>query len=295
MNKYWRDRELNHIKRNIRADKKGMAELRKSYRVAIDNINDEIERFYGRYAETVGITIEEATKRVSKLDIKRYEKKAKKYVKEKDFTPTANREMKLYNVTMRVNRLELLKKEIELDLLALGSEEERIMHRQFLESVKREYKHQSAILGKTIDNNQKAIESIINSTFHNARWSDNIWANQNALRSELDKLLHRGIVQGKNPRVLARELREVMASSVYNSERLLRTETARIQTDIFEDSAKQAGVEKYVIIAEPDACNECAALDNGEPIDLKDMEIGYNAVPIHPNCRCSNAMYVERE
>src|SRR5690625_1733735 len=167
MNKYWRDRELNHIKRNIRADKKGMTELRKSYRVAIDNINDEIERFYGRYAETVGITIEEATKRVSKLDIKRYEKKAKKYVKEKDFTPTANREMKLYNVTMRVNRLELLKKEIELDLLALGSEEERIMHRQFLESAMREYKHQSAILGKTINNNQKAIENIINSTFHN--------------------------------------------------------------------------------------------------------------------------------
>ena len=95
MNKYWRDRELNHIKRNIRADKKGMVELRKSYRVAIDNINDEIERFYGRYAESVGITIEEATKRVSKLDIKRYEKKAKKYVKEKDFTPTANREMQL--------------------------------------------------------------------------------------------------------------------------------------------------------------------------------------------------------
>ena len=196
---------------------------------------------------------------------------------------------------MRVNRLELLKKEIELDLLALGSEEERIMHRQFLESAMREYKHQSAILGKTINNNEKAIENIINSTFHNAKWSDNIWANQNALRSELDKLLHRGIVQGKNPRVLARELREVMASSVYNSERLLRTETARIQTDIFEDSAKRAGVEKYVIIAEPDACNECAALDNGEPIDLKDMEIGYNAVPIHPNCRCSNAMYIERE
>ena len=102
-------------------------------------------------------------------------------------------------------------------------------------------------------------------------------------------------MQGKSPRVLARELRRTIESSVYNSERLLRTETARIQADIFTDSAKQLGIEQYVIIAEPDACDECSALDNGKPRDINKAKIGEDYAPIHPNCRCANAMYVERE
>src|SRR5690606_24595504 len=123
---------------------------------------------------------------------------------------------------------------------------------------------------------------------------DRLWANQDALRQELDKLLNRGILQGKNPRELARDLRKVFDTSVYNAERLLRTELGRVQIQVAEDSFKKADIEKYEYIAEPTACEECAKLD-GKVFDLDKMEVGLNAPVLHPNCRCSIAAYVDRE
>lgn len=293
-NNYWHDRELKNIEANIRKDRRTAKEIRKQYKRALDDIEDDIERFYGRYATREGISMEEAQRRVSKADISKYEAKAKRYVKERNFSPKANREMRIYNVKMQMSRLELLKKEIELELLALVSEEERIHYERYFQAAIDEYKYQSGILGETLNQNEKTIEKIIYTSFHNATWSDNIWTNQNALRSELDKLLHRGIMQGKSPRVLARELRRTIESSVYNSERLLRTETARIQTDVFVYSAKEVGIDQYEWIAEPDACDVCKGLD-GKVFNLKNMVIGENGVPKHPNCRCSQALYFDRE
>lgn len=83
-------------------------------------------------------------------------------------------------------------------------------------------------------------------------------------------------------------------ASVANSERLLRTEMARVQQDVFQDSMEQAEFDSYEFIAEPDACPICSALD-GEIFKLKDAEIGINAYPIHPNCRCSQAAAFDRE
>ena len=54
-----------------------------------------------------GITMAEAKKRADKLDIDAYARKAKKYVAKKDFSDEANEEMRIYNLTMKVNRLEL--------------------------------------------------------------------------------------------------------------------------------------------------------------------------------------------
>ena len=294
MNKYWLDRELKNIAANIRKDKRTVAELRKLYKRAIDDITEDIEAFYGRYAKETGMTMEEAKKTIKSEDIRRYEAKAKRYVKERNFSPQANAEMRKYNVTMRMSRLELLKIDLELELAALASDEERIHYERYYQSAVDELKYQSGILGETINMNAKNIEKIIYTSFHNATWSDNIWSNQNALRTELDKLLHRGIIQGLNPRELARELRKTVESSVYNSERLLRTETARIQTDVFVYSAKEVGIDQYEWIAEPDACDVCKGLD-GKVFNLKNVVIGENGVPKHPNCRCSQALYFNRE
>lgn len=304
MAEYWRERELAHIKRQIKNDARIAKKIRGNQIRAMEEIQEQIEAFYGRYADKEGISMVEARKRVTKLDLEKYQKKAKRYVKGahssfffirgRSFTERANEEMRLYNATMKINRLQLLRLNIELELIAAISDEEHFLLQELTKQVKAEYERLSGILGETINYNEKQINSIVNSSFQSATWSDRLWSNQNALRSELDKLLNRGIVQGKNPRVLARELRKVFNTSVYNSERLMRTEMARAQQDVFQDSAEQTGIEQYVFIAEPDACPICAALDD-KVFDLKDAKIGINAFPIHPNCRCSQALYVDRE
>lgn len=291
--KYWRDRELEHIQQQIRDDEVLARRLRQKYMDAMNEIQKEIEAFYGRYASREGISMEEARKRASKLDIEKYAKKAKRYVKERNFSDIANEQMRIYNLTMRVNRLELLKLNIELELLSLVSAEERFLYEELTKASRAEYERLSGILGETINYNAEQLKSVVNNSFLNATWSDRLWSDQVALRAELDKLLHRGIVQGLNPRELARDLRKVFNTSTYNSERLLRTELARVQIEVQKDSYNQTGFKQYEYIAEPTACDDCAELD-GKIFDVDKMTIAVNAPILHPNCRCSTSAYMSR-
>src|SRR5699024_5850490 len=291
---YWRKREEENRKRLIKSNRKFMHKVQKNNTLARKEIQSQIEAFYGRYASKEGITMEEAKKRVTKLNIEDYATKAKRYVKEKNFTDTANEEMRLYNVTMRINRLELLKKNIELELLAMYSEEERMMLDHFTQEALYEYERLSGILGKTVTTTKKELTAMVNASFKNATWSTRLWDNQSALKSALNRELNRAMVQGLNPRETAKNIRDQFGASVSNSERLMRTEQARIRTDIFVDSAKQMGIEEYEWIAEPTACDECSELD-GKVFKLKDIVVGETGTPRHPSCMCSLAMVSDRK
>ena len=106
---YWAIRETRNRNKNKREEKQYDKEVEKIYQNMIDEIEKEINGFYGKYAKKEGITIAEARKRAAKADIEALGRKAAKYVKEKNFSQRANEEMRLYNLTMKVNRLELLK------------------------------------------------------------------------------------------------------------------------------------------------------------------------------------------
>src|SRR5699024_4894075 len=228
------------------------------------------------------------------LNIEDYATKAKRYVKEKNFTDTANEEMRLYNVTMRINRLELLKKNIELELLAMYSEEERMMLDYFTKEALYEYERLSGVLGKTVTTTKKELTAMVNASFKNATWSTRLWDNQSALKSALNRELNRAMIQGLNPRETARAIRDEFNTSVYNSERLMITEQGRIRMDITRDSFEQVGIEKYEVIVEPTGCDVCREYD-GKIYELKDMEIGVNSPIFHPNCMCSIGAHVDRE
>lgn len=294
MSKYWRKREEENRKRLIKDNKKFMSKLKRNQNDARKEIQKEIDAFYGRYASKEGISMEIARERVTKLNIEDYAAKAKRYVKERNFTPTANEELRLYNATMRINRLELLKKNIELELLSLYSGEERLMLDHFTTEALYEYERLSGILGVTVASRRKELSALINASFKNATWSTRLWDNQNALKTALNRELNRAMVQGLNSRQAARNIRDQFGVSVDNSERLMVTEQARIRTAVFEDSANQMGFTEYEYIAEPTACKICAPLD-GEIIKIKDMEVGVNAAPMHPHCMCSQANYMDRD
>lgn len=300
---YWRERELENMAKNKKSDAEIAKAIRSLHNQTTKEIEQQINAFYGRYATAEGITMAEAKKRVSKLDIEEYAKKAKRYVEgahsgnefiaAQSFTDAANAEMAIYNLTMKVNRLELLKANIALDLATMTSDEERFLLEKFTDAAREEFARQSGILGMTIAQNEKLVSNIVNASFHNATWSERLWANQQALKAELETLLTRGIIQGKNPRVLARDLRKRFDASIADSERLMLTEMARIQKDVFEDSMDQAGISEYEYIAEHGACNICEPL-NGMTFKVKDATPGVNIFPMHSHCRCSASPAVDR-
>ena len=196
---------------------------------------------------------------------------------------------------MRVNRLELLKSQVGLELIALSDDLDKYTADLLTKEGLAEAIRQAGILGETIfDGYKDFVEAVVNSSFHSATFSQRIWGNMNAFKADLDKLLVQTITQGKNPRDMARKLRNLYDSKKYEAERLMRTESARVQTEIQKQSYKKYDIEDYEFIAEPNACPICATL-NGKVFKVKDMSAGINACPMHANCRCSAAPHVERE
>lgn len=287
---YWTKREREQLKYNIAEEKEFDRQIEEIYKNTLNNIQSEIDGFYGRYASREGITIAEAKKKVSSLDIERYEKKAKRYVTEKNFSKEANEEMRLYNLTMKVNRLEMLKANIGLELISGHDELEKFMGKILQGRTLDELKRQAGILGKTVQNNAKLAKTIPNASFHNATFSQRIWNNQTLLKAEIDKLLQVGMIQGKNPRVLAKELRKKFDVGVYNSERLMRTELARVQTEAQRRAFIENDFEEYTFHALGDACDICKE-KNGKHFKVDDMMPAKNAPPMHPHCRCSTSAY----
>lgn len=291
---YWKNRETEQRKHNIQDEAEYQKRIQEIYQNMIDEIEKEINGFYGRYAKKEGITMAEAKKRAAKADIEALGRKAARYVKDKDFSDQANEEMRLYNMTMKVNRLELLKAQIGLEMVAGFDELQKYYDKVLTDRTISEFERQAGILGKTIQNNAKAAKVIVNASFHNATYSDRIWMYQDMLKNDLSSLLQTGLIQGQNPRRLATHLRKRFGVSQSNAERLMITELARVQTEAQKQSFERNGFEEYTFLALGTACPICRALD-GKHFKVKKMMPGTNAPPMHPRCRCSVAAYEDSE
>lgn len=306
---YWAKRESEALKNRITDEKEYDAELKRIYDNMLDACQKEIDSFYGKYASKEGITIAEAKKRVSKLDIEAYERKAKRYVRDKDFSAQANEEMRLYNLTMKANRLEMLKANIGLELISGHDEIEKFMGGILKGRTEDELKRQAGILGKTVTNNAKKADAIVNGSFKvdkvggKSTFSDYIWMYQDTMKADLSKLLQSGLIQGKNPRAIAKDLKKYWygadpktgGGALYCTERLMRTELARVQTEAQKQSLERNGFDMYEFIcnenpSKHNTCDICKGL-NGKHFKVIDMMPGKNAPPMHPNCRCSTAAW----
>ena len=106
---YWIKREKDHIEQAIKDDKVLLRKISDTYDRAANEITKEIDAFYSNYATKEGISMSDAVKRVKASDTEAFALKAKELVKAKDFSDEANDKLRLYNLTMKVNRLEMLK------------------------------------------------------------------------------------------------------------------------------------------------------------------------------------------
>lgn len=295
-NDYWLKREKKWINQNLKNDDKLAKEIEKHYQKALKAIDEDIKRFYLNYATAAKVSMEEAIKQVGSFDVKNFEKMAAKLVKDKDFSPYANEKLKLYNATMRINRLEYLKSEVGLELVEANADAEQILADKLKDEYMAERKRQSGILGyqNQHDDIIKRVGEVVNADFHGATWSQRIWVNNDTLKAKLDDLLTKSLVQGVGPQELARRLRPLVSKEVKNAtyvtQRLARTETARVQDVAQNDAFKKMGIEYVRWVYEPTACPLCVEI--GEAHDGVYPLKKAPGIPVHAQCRCSKAAYM---
>lgn len=260
------------------------------------------------------INITGAYKAVSKADIERYEREAKELVAKanrlrkqgrkvsrKDFTAEENARMKVYNATMRLNRLEYLKSQIGLTMVDLGMDVDSEIQEKIQDDYMDEIKRQSGILGKDLTRTSlwasSTVATIIMTQTGAANFSQRIWANIDALKAELDAVISTGIIHGDNPREMARLLKKHVRQTVTNhryvTERLTRTESARVQFVAQKSSLIETNYRFCKWHAEPGACKICSDIVGNDDgfgkgvYEIDDCPI----VPAHPNCRCGISAY----
>jgi hypothetical protein len=316
---YWKAREQSEkkwIAQNLENDRKFNNRLTEYYEKAIDDIYNKIDAEYQKIAEVHndGIGITGAYRAVNEFDIEKYEREAKelvakanrlrsqgKKVSYKDFTPEENARMKVYNATMRLNRLEYLKSQVGLTMVDLGMNVSNDMRDKIQDDYMDEVKRQSGILGEDLTKTSlwtsKEVATVVMAQTGSANFSQRVWADTDALKAELDAVISTGIIRGDNPREMAKLLKEhvrtVVTNHRYVTERLARTESARVQFVAQKNSLIEMDYRFCQWHAEPSACKICSDIyrhDTKWGRGVYEVD-NVPTVPAHPNCRCGISAY----
>lgn len=311
---YWKKREKEERKwqeKNIAADAAFNCLIERHYNVAITRINKDIDHQYQSLAKSVG-GLQNAYSAVDAMDVAAYEEEARrlvlqaaqmraqgKHVTYASFSDDVNRRMKIYNATMRINRLEYLKSQVGLHLTEANMNIDNDLEAKLNDSYIKEVKRQAGILGSNLKFNNAIINDdniakIVMKQVGGANWSQRLWLNQDALKAALDSALTTGLIAGQSSQAIARNLRDQVRTTIKNhayvTERLAQTETARVQYQAQVDSIKAADYKYVKWYAEPGACRVCREIADNDPYD-KGLGVypvdKAPEIPVHPNCRCS--------
>lgn len=312
---YWGQREQDEkawINKNMGDDADFNKVMQKHYDHAVSEIQRDIDSEYQKYAGTSGLTMSDAVKSVSEMDVKGYSDKAAQIVADaqklhvekgraltrSDFSQEVNENLRLYNATMRINRLEMLKSKIGLELTEAGMHVNADLSQNLERAYGSEITRQAGILGDTVKyGNLKDTISTVAAQTGGATFSQRIWANQAALKGQLDGLLTEAMVKGESPIKVAARLKDQVASAINNrryvTERIARTEMARVQDKAQKNSFSEYGYDYCKWVAEPSACAECRAIAevNDGVYKVDDAP----DIPVHANCRCSKAAWYKPE
>ena len=288
---YWYNRERENLERYQLNEEEWERELQRIYSEMFDDVQLQINNFWSRYSTQEGININVAKQRVNEFDVEAYSRNVAQIIRTQPLSPQALSELRLYNATMRVNRLEMLKSTIGAELLPHFDNVDRLFNDKLTTRVTQEMRRQAGLLGRTIASNAMDARSIVGASFRNATFSQRIWGQNHRLRNELSNILNSALIQGRHPREFAGRLRDMFGHDAINdSLRLLQTEMARVQTEAQKLSFERGGFTQYVFLAIDDdaTCEACMSLD-GKVFNVADMQVGSNAGPLHPFCRCSAA------
>lgn len=298
---YWemrRKQEQEWSNQNLASDQQFSEHLQAFYDQAVEDINQTISQEISR----VGANS------VSKMDVQKYETKAKAIVAEADemrkkghkvtyadFSAKVNQRLKVYNATMRINRLEHLKSEVGLDMLRAGLKVDSALRDKLSGDYQKEAMRQAGIMMDSAQRSvwtSKEMGTTVMKSVGGATFSDRLWANQDALKARLDQVLATGLIAGQSTQKMAQRLRDQVKTAVdgqrFVTERLARTESARIQNEVQLDRIKKHGFKYVQWIAEVRACPECQRIERansgyGPGVYTLD-KVPY--IPVHPNCRC---------
>ena len=196
--------------------------------------------------------------------------------------------------------VEAIKKDDEIVSLLFKENKEEIekFYRENIKVIYSKYSYEIAKenggMATYVKKDERLINKIINEDFKGSNFSTRIWKQQEKTKQQLKEVLLKGQNSFYSNKQIARQLSKKLGVSRYRCETLIRTELARIYTDVEKESYIDTNIRQYEFLATLDArttyiCQE----EDGQVYYVADMTPGNNAPPMHPNCRSDTVPYFD--
>lgn len=285
--KYWQDR-IDEIYRYVdREDINMFKRLTDLYNRNVLNIQNEIFKFYAKFAEDEGITLDEAKQRLRGEDFSDYQENARKYFEEAEDNPELLKRLNEQYRASKVTRLEALLFETEYQLGILNGSLQGTFE-QYLMTIA-SYSYKKIIGGRSASTlNRPAMEEIVNRPWNGHNYSEDLWGNTDNLVRKLRKTFEKGFSRGLGVREMAQEIRKDFKVANSRAENLIRTDGTHIVTNATAKRYMDAGLKYYRDYVKVDnrTTDICMRVHRkNERKLLSEMKPGINAAPYHFSCR----------
>ena len=117
------------------------------------------------------------------------------------------------------------------------------------------------------------------------------------MKKEIKRVIRDGLVNGKDIRSIAKDLKHVFDARKWRLNTIARTEVIRASNFGRFEAWKKSGVvvgKEWVTAFDDRTCPECASMDGDQAPLEKPFRNGVLMPPAHPNCRCTAIPIIDR-
>ena len=278
------------------------------YQQAAKEIEAQISTWYVRFAKNNGISMHEAKQALAGSDLAEFKWTVQDYIKygeENALNGLWMQQLENASAKWHVTKLEALQLQNQATIEALFGKQYQSLSGALGSIYQGSYYHSCYEVQKAfemgwnvaaLDDNK--LSAILSTpwTKDGSTFSDRLWTNKQKLIQETQNTLTQGIMTGKAPDKMIKEIQAKMKTSRANAGRLVMTESAAMSAMGQKDAFGELGVEEFQIVETLDhiTCDICAQMD-GQHFPMSDYEIGVTVPPFHPWCRGCTCPYFNDE
>lgn len=311
---YWEQRAADSIGRMEKSVNGQIPDLVNAFEAAKRELNDQVERFFVRYATNNKISLADAQKQLSLSELKDFRGDLAEYEKlSKDSIGTFNLQVDNLSVKARITRLEALQTQCDGILQKLYQERRDQINGTATDIYTSEYYHSlfniEQYAGFKFEFSKpatSAIQEVLQQPVEGMDISEHLWRQNIDTGFKIRTTLNNMFVTGKPPQYFADQLQKQIGAvrtdadgnvtgtgKKYEAYRLLYTESAHVTNQAQLQACDDDGIDEFenIVTLDGHTCPDCAYFD-GKHYPISKAIEGMNCPPWHPFCRCTTAPYI---
>lgn len=306
-NDYWAKRFEQLLAAEMKKAEELSAEMAQMYRQAAQDINDDIARWYARFAAENKMSLADARRVLDGRELTELRWTLKQYIaygEKNAFSGAYIQRLKNASARVHIDRLEALKYQMAQHVEKLAAKG-NVRLTEVLQDIypdsrlKSAYEVQRKRKFEPFASVPEAdIERILKRPWvsDGLNFSDRIWRDKERLLNVLQGEMTVGLIRGEGYEKMAKRIARKMGVAMGAASRLVETEAAFFSSKGQMDAFRDLGVEQYEFVATLDGrtSERCREMD-GKVLPLSEFKPGITAPPLHCRCRSTTCPYFDDE